>query len=199
MRFKVKNTNVKISFSFFAVFLLSLVSDTFNIYLFSFIVSLVHEFVHIVFILLFDGQISEFSLTLFGGNIKRNTTKIISNTKEAIISFSAPVTNIVIGVVSLFIPRKTSLFAIVNLFIGIFNILPFYNFDGGRGLYYLLSIKLSDNATNTILNFTSILVTIAFSFISVFTFINYNKNYLLLILSVYMILSIIVSLKERLN
>lgn len=197
MRFKVKNTDVKISFSFFAVFLLSLVSDTFNIYLLSFIASLIHEFIHVVFILLFGAQIPEFSLTLFGGNIQRNATKIISNTKEAIISFSAPVTNIVIGVVSLSIVRQASIFAVVNLFIGIFNILPFCNFDGGRGLYYLITIKFSDNTANTILSFTSITVTVVFSFISVFVFINYNKNYLLLILSVYMILSIIVSLKEQ--
>lgn len=197
MRFKIKNTDVKISFSFFAVFLLSLVSDTFNIYLFSFIASLIHEIVHVVFILLFGAQISAFSLTLFGGNIKRNTTKIINNPKEAVISFSAPVTNIVIGVVSFFITREASIFAIVNLFIGVFNILPFYSFDGGRGLYYLITMKFSDNVANVILNITSITVTVAFSFISVFVFINYNKNYLLLIISVYMILSIIVSLKDH--
>lgn len=199
MRFKIKNTDVKISFSFFAVFLLSLVSDTFNIYLFSFIASLIHEIVHVVFILLFGAQISAFSLTLFGGNIKRNTTKIINNPKEAVISFSAPVTNIVIGVVSLFITREASIFAIVNLFIGVFNILPFYSFDGGRGLYYLITMKFSDNVANVILNITSITVTVVFSFISVFSFINYNKNYLLLILCVYMIFSIIVGLKEQFN
>ncbi len=196
MRFKIKNTEVKISFSFFAVFLLSLVSDTFNFYLYSFIASLVHEFIHVAFILLFNAQITEFSLTLFGGNIKRNTTKFISNTKEAVISFSAPVTNIVIGVVSLFIIRKLSLFGIVNLFIGIFNILPFYSFDGGRGLYYLLTIKLSENTANIILNFTSIIITVIFSFISVFTFVNYNRNLFLLFISVYMIFSIIVGLKR---
>ena len=199
MRFKIKNTDVKISFSFFAIFLLSLVSDTFNIYLFSFIASLIHEFVHVVFILLFGAKISTISLTLFGGNIKRNTTKIINNPKEAVISFSAPVTNIVIGVVSLFITREASIFAIVNLFIGVFNILPFYSFDGGRGLYYLITIKFSDNVANVILNITSITVTVVFSFISVFSFINYNKNYLLLILCVYMIFSIIVGLKEQFN
>ena len=77
MRFKIKNTDVKISFSFFAVFLLSLVSDTFNIYLFSFIASLIHEFVHVVFILLFGAKISTFSLTLFGGNIKRSTPESV--------------------------------------------------------------------------------------------------------------------------
>ena len=187
------------SFSFFAVFLLSLVSDTFDIYLFSFIASLVHELVHIVFILLFGAHISKFSLTLFGGNIKRNTTKIIANPKEAVISFSAPVTNIVIGVVSLLFTREASIFGIVNLFIGVFNILPFYSFDGGRGLYYLITIKFSDNVANVILNITSITVTVVFSFISVFSFINYNKNYLLLILCVYMIFSIIVGLKEKFN
>ena len=199
MRFKIKNTDVKFSFSFFAVFLLSLVSDTFNIYLFSFIASLIHEFVHVVFILLFGAKISAFSLTLFGGNIKRSTTKIINNPKEATISFSAPVTNIVIGVVSLLLTREASIFGIVNLFIGVFNILPFYSFDGGRGLYYLITMKFSDNVANVILNITSITVTVVFSFISVFSFINYNKNYLLLILCVYMIFSIIVGLKEKFN
>ena len=71
MLFKIKFVRVKISFSFFALVLLMLSFDNSSILLVSLISSLFHELIHIVFIFLFGGKISELSLSLLGGKIQR--------------------------------------------------------------------------------------------------------------------------------
>lgn len=192
MRFKIKSTEFKISFSFFAILLLSMLSDTSAIYFYSLLASLIHELIHIVFIYLLHSGITGIYLTLFGGKIVRKNSGGISNFKESIISLSAPSVNIIIGILS-FIINRESLWGKVNLCIGIFNILPFFAFDGGRGLFYLMMIKLSERTTNIILNITSMLVTAVFSFVCIHLFINHNNNFLMLALSLYMIFSIIIN------
>lgn len=199
MQFKIKNTDVKISFSFFAVFLLGAVSDTFGVFLMSFAASLIHELTHIIFILLFKARVTSFSISVFGGNIRRETLCDIGNVKECVISFSAPLLNIIVGSFFIFLSDKTFLFGALNLFLGIFNIMPFYSFDGGRGLFYLLTIRFSYKTAHKIITAASVTVTVCFSFVSVFIFFNYSKNYWLLILSVYMILSIVLGSQDRKN
>lgn len=191
MRFKIKNTDVKISFSFFAVVLLATVSDAFAVPLMSFIASLIHELTHVFFIVIFKAKITSFSLSVFGGNIKRRAFCEIGNLKEAVISYSAPLVNILIGVCFMFLSEKTFTFGVVNMFLGLFNLMPFYSFDGGRGLYYLLTPALTEKTAETVINVLSVAVTVVFSFVSVFVFFNYNDNYILLFMAVYMILSLV--------
>lgn len=190
MRFKIKNTDVKISFSFFAVVLLATVSDAFEVPLMSFVASLIHELTHVFFIIIFKVQITSFSLSIFGGNIKRRAFCEIGNLKEAVISYSAPLVNIIIGVCFIFLSEKTIAFGVVNICLGLFNLMPFYSFDGGRGLYYLLTTALSEKTADTVISILSVAVTVIFSFVSVFVFFNYNDNYILLFMAVYMILSV---------
>lgn len=191
MRFKIKNTDVKISFSFFAVVLLATVSDAFAVPLMSFIASLIHELTHVFFIIIFKAKITSFSLSVFGGNIKRRAFCEIGNLKEAVISYSAPLVNIMIGVCFMLLSEKTFTFGVVNMFLGLFNLMPFYSFDGGRGLYYLLTPALTEKTAETVINVLSVAVTVVFSFVSVFVFFNYNDNYILLFMAVYMILSLV--------
>lgn len=195
MRFKFKNADVKISFSLFAVIVLSIVYSRNKIYIYSFVSSIIHEFVHIILIKAFHSSISEVSLSIFGGNIKRKNNIFLSNYKEALISFSAPFVNLVIGFVTLYFGNRTSIWGAVNLFLGAFNMLPFYSFDGGRALFYLLTIKLSERTVDTIITLLSVIITVAFSFWSVYIFIFNNNNYFLLIVSSYMILCMIFNKK----
>ncbi len=190
MRFKIKNTDVKISFSFFAVVLLATVSDAFEVPLMSFFASLIHELTHIFFIVIFKAKITSFSLSVFGGNIKRKAFCEIGNLKEAVISYSAPLVNIIIGAVFIFFSEKMFSFGAVNMFLGLFNIMPFYSFDGGRGLYYLLTPVLAEKTVDTVISVLSVAVTVVFSFLSIFVFFNYNDNYILVFMAVYMILSL---------
>lgn len=197
MLFKIKNTEVKVSFTFFAVLLLFILIDKAQIYFLSLIASALHETVHIIFILLFGGTIKKLSFNFFGGEIERGVIRF-SNIKEAVINISAPVLNIIIGSMLLII-YPDSLFGLLNLFLGIFNILPFHSFDGGRALSEFLLIKFTEKTAKAVLTSLSVFVTIVFSFFSVVIFFNYNKNFMLVSMSVFLILSIFSDLIKTKN
>ncbi len=192
MRFKLKGTEVKISFTFFAVYLIFICFSKGEIFFYSIAFSLLHELIHIILILFYKGRISCISLTAAGGNIKRDSSVILSNVQEAVISISAPLFNLLLGfVVLLFFQNKT--LAYINLILGGFNILPFFSFDGGRFLYFLLQNRLSDKALQLILTFLSLIVAVVFSVLSGYIFINVQKNVLILFLSGFMLFSLIIN------
>ncbi len=195
MRFRIKSTSFKISFTFFAVILLVICFDNKKILLSSLVFSLLHELVHVAFIYLYGGGIDEFSLTLFGGNIKRKQNYKSSNIKEAIISLSAPATNLFVGALLLLHGFQTP--GYVNLVLGIFNLLPFYDFDGGRGLYYVLCDRLDNKIIIKILNVTSVLSVAFIATVTVTLFFNQKTGFSLLFLSIYMIFSLFKNLSSE--
>ena len=148
MQFKIKSVKVKISFSFLLFFLMFTLNDSLDVYLKALFTSTFHEAIHIFFIYFFKDGINEIKFNLLGGEIKKSDKKILSNNKEAIVNLSAPVFNIVFGFIILIFSIHSQI-AYINIFIGIFNILPFYNFDGGRGVFFLLNNRFdTDNKFN---------------------------------------------------
>ncbi len=196
MQFKIKNTDYKISFSFFALILLMI---TVNKTLFSlFIFVFIHELIHLLFINLFSVAPKKVSFTLFGANILRDFKSAKNNNSEIVINLSAPIFNIFIYVAcyifSFYFPQFTKqLLGIseINLSIGLFNLIPFYNFDGGNALRCFLLKYADEKTTELILTITSVIVTIIFSFVSVYVIIYYRYNISLVFISLYMIISII--------
>jgi membrane-associated protease RseP (regulator of RpoE activity) len=188
MHFKIKSVTVNISFTFFAVILLIICFETNDILLISLVSSLFHELVHIIFILICGGEIGEFSLALFGAKISRKQNLKMTNIKESIISLSAPATNIIVGALMHLLGYE--IIGIVNITIGIFNILPFYDFDGGRGLFYILSNHLDHLKIVKIINTTSVLSVILIATFTVTLFFNQKNGISMLFLNIYMIFSL---------
>lgn len=191
MRFKIKSTEIEISFTFFAVYFIFLGYGKGEIFVYSLVASLIHECVHIGLILLFGAHISAVSLTAAGGNIVRKRGEPVSSFKEGLISISAPVFNICLGFVFLCF-NKNSMFATVNIMLGCFNALPFFSLDGGRALYYFLSPFFTENALQKILTVSSGIVAVCFAFLSVYVFFYHNRNYLLVFMSLFMVISLVV-------
>ena len=189
MQFNIKSTKVKISFSFFIFFLVSALNDRLDIYLKSLLASLLHEAVHIIFIYFFENSVSEITLNILGGKIEKTHQRILSNYKEAFINLSAPFFNIFLGLTA-FIFNNKSKWAHINLFIGFFNLLPFYTFDGGRGIFFLLSNKFDYKITNKIVFSLSVIVATIFTLVSAYVFFYYKHNYIFVIFSIYMLISL---------
>lgn len=160
MQFKIKNTTIKIHFTFFAVVLLFLVSGNFELFLVTSICAIIHEAVHIMFILLFSGRISEISLSLIGADIKRFSQYVISNTKEAMTCISAPLLNIALFLIFRNCDERFLLFSQVNFTLGFINLLPFYSFDGGCFVEYLLLTRFNEKKTDNILTVVSVITTV---------------------------------------
>lgn len=182
MRLKIRNTRIIISFSFFALILLSCVCKDNTVFLASLFISLLHECVHLLFIILFRCRVSEICLSFMGGEIKRGEDTV-SRIKEAVISLSAPIVNIIMGIL-LLIHNKNSLVGIVSLLVGVMNILPYDDFDGGRGLRFLLQNKISAPTLDTIIVTLSFVVCFSFLSLNLYLIKNNRENILFLMMSV---------------
>ena len=206
MQFKIKNTTYKISFTFLALILFTLTTDQSRTVTTLFLFAVAHELVHLIFIYSFSIAPKEVAFTLLGANIKRAVNTVNNLNSEIIINASAPVFNIVTGAFFLIISCHVTKYenilaetASVNLILGIFNLIPFYTFDGGNALKYILLKHISEKSTERALTCISLVVTIAFSFISIHIFLNYQHNFSLFIMCIYMFLSIIFKKQNSLD
>ncbi|MBQ7115649.1 MAG: hypothetical protein IJN94_04450 [Clostridia bacterium] len=194
MRFKIRNTEFRISFSFFALLLLFLTTDI--SYIFVFVFALAHEVIHLIFINMFSVAPKKVSFTLFGADILRESNATTSNNAEIIIHLSAPIFNLFLSGIFyvLYVLIKYRLFLFftnINLALGIFNLIPFYNFDGGNALYYFFLKYFTNRTSNIIITCISVIITIVFSALAVLVFIKFKNNFSLLFISFYMIFSLI--------
>ena len=192
MRFKLGRTEVSVSFSFFALLLLSATTRSSEIIRLSLITSLLHECIHLIFILLFCGKIKSVRFSFMGGEIKRGDISLTA-TKEAVISLSAPVTNLLIGA-GLYVLNVYEHFAIVNLIIGAFNLIPYEGFDGGRALKCLLEGRVNEKTANNVAILLSFIACFTFIALNGYLLIKNNGNILFLITSAIMLISLIIRL-----
>ncbi len=191
VQFNIKKTSVKVSFSFLALVLLSLVDDKFNFFILTIICAFLHESIHVITILFFGGNVKSASLSLFGGNIVTDGKAGLSDLQEAIVSLSAPLFNIFLGFIFLCVFKINEEFALMNLLLGCFNLMPFYTFDGGRVIKYTLSHFVNETFSENIVTISSVVVTFCFSVFSAIVYFNYSKNYTLVVFTVYMICSLL--------
>ncbi len=197
MKFKVKNTELIFSFSFFALLAIFTATKNAQILYISFTTSFIHEIIHLLFILLTGAGVECIKFSLFGGNIKR-TAIHLSDYKEAIISLSAPLYNIIIGLI-LLLHNKNSIWGQVNLLTGLFNITPFYNFDGGRGIYYLLRSKVKTSRLKMIATFLSVLIFLFFLLINIYLITSDKINITLCFVCAFMFFSLISNYLKQKN
>ncbi|MBQ4333850.1 MAG: site-2 protease family protein [Myxococcaceae bacterium] len=114
---------------------------------------LLHELAHSLYALKKGGQVKEITLMMLGG-VSRMTRMPTKPGQEALMAFVGPLTSLTIGLVSLaltrLVPAATSFpahfglfyFGYLNLFLGLFNLLPAFPMDGGRILRALLTRPL---------------------------------------------------------
>lgn len=190
MQFKIKSTSIKISFSFLVIFLIFALTDNLDIYIKTLSASLIHETVHIIFIIAFKGSVSKITFNILGGKIEKSNKIMLGNNKEAVINLSAPIFNIIIGLISLLFNQNIQ-WVYINLFIGIFNLLPFYNFDGGQGLFFFLCNRIDLKTAKNVIKILSFIACVSFSLFSAYIFFYVNKNYIFIIFSFYMLFSLL--------
>lgn len=196
MQFKFKNIKITISFTFFALIILLVIFNKNDFLYFTCIFAIFHEFGHLFALNKFGVKISEFKISLFGANIKTESFKKIPIKNEIIILFSGPLINFTFSIVLCFINLfiKNEMFnklILINLGLAIFNLLPFYNFDGGKIIETLLKYKFKEKTADILLTCISIIVLIPITLFSINAFLqNYNDFYYLVV-SALMLLTII--------
>lgn len=195
MKFKIGKTYVNISFSFFALILLSCVWNDSGVFFVSIAVSFFHELVHLFFIIIFGASVSEIRFSVAGGEIVRGNDALTS-CREAIISLSAPLTNIFIGMAMLMIDND-NLWGEVNLVVGAFNLLPYDTFDGGRGIRLLLQGRIDNKALDFIIAVSSFLICFSFLAINGVLLKNHNGNIFFLGMSLFLLILLVFRLFSK--
>ncbi len=145
MRFKLFGTEIYISFFFAAVITAMLAFDRTGLIIPVIFTVVMHELGHLFAMWVLDCQPKRIRLVPAAVEI---TNKMpVKQKKEIIIAVCGPAVNIVIFFTLYFnymaFGRDTSLYyALINLLIGVFNLLPVTGLDGGNILFALLSKKL---------------------------------------------------------
>ena len=196
MQFKIKKTTYHISFSFLILILLALTTEKTQSFIILLLFATLHEIVHLIFIYCLSLPPLKVSFTILGANIKRGQSVSNDINSEILINLSAPVFNIITGVIFYFISEEIST---VNFLLGFFNLIQFYTFDGGTALKYIFLKFLSEKKTEQALTLISLIITIAFSFLSIYIFLNYQHNFSLIIMTIYMFVSIIFKKQNALD
>ena len=122
-----------ISYSFYIVLVLSFIFNFWKIYLASLGVLALHECMHLLISFLYGERIKKIKLYGFGISVElKNLAFYESYLKEIIICLSAPVFNIILGIILYYL--RSEFLAMLNLSIGIVNLLPILPLDGGRAM-----------------------------------------------------------------
>lgn len=126
---RLKNTEISITFGFLLLLAVnSLIDESYGAYCLFF--SGIHELAHLA-AMSFYGIRTEY-IKLYGGGIKISSMDIslLSKTQQSVIYSAGCAANLAIGMVFYCYGLKTV--SLINLFLGLFNLLPVEYFDGGK-------------------------------------------------------------------
>ncbi len=169
-----------------------------EIYCLCLLFALIHELGHVLVARILGNKLLKFKIMPLGfsiflqPNIEDYNQKIKKGNmyvlKNLIISIAGPITNIIIFLVTFFLPIELMLkekIIYINAIIAIFNLIPMYPLDGSKILQNALKLfcsnKESYKYTNIVANATLIIFTI---FCSVF--ILYAKNIAIVAILIYL-------------
>lgn len=178
------------------ILLLSLTAYNNPLFL-SFFFIMIHELVHIITALKFGCRLKKTFIWIFGANAVISDINELSENQKLYLYLSGPLSNIIIGIVflSIFYQNMNSLFlecAKINLFLGIFNLIPSYPLDGSKVFEILLSRKvLYKKAQNIIEILSFIFCIILFLVFLIITFLLHKINISLFITVIFILYTII--------
>ena len=135
MLVKIKKVYVSISIYFFLMIGWVLISGRIQDFLYCLSALFLHELGHIVVIYLLEEKISVFYVIPFGFSCRLKNQSKIRKEKMLKILIAGPATSIIVaGLFGVW----TKEFSCTNLVVGLFNLLPFGELDGGRMLPFIL-------------------------------------------------------------
>lgn len=191
MKFKIFGIEFEISFLFTVMLCVIILTDKSGTLHWFFLSSFIHEISHLITMSALKAKPSAIRLIAGGINIVDSNVK--SNLSDMLILISGPLSNLMC-----FLIFKGE-FSEMSLMLFIFNMLPIQSLDGGRILFIILISIMSYGKAEILLNFFTIVLSITLVLLFFYLLFEGEKNYSLLIFSLYIISSLFCKkvLKEK--
>lgn len=174
---------VEVSFQYlyFAVLTVVLIIDKTGGIFCCFLASFFHELGHLVAIILLRQRVHRVEFSVF--DIKICSSYKVPFFKELIIVLSGVTFNFILFIIFY---KIFLIFALANLFIGIFNVLPVSTLDGGQAINILLSRYFNQKVSDLVLNILTIVVSIPIFTMGIIILLNTGYNFSFLLLGIYL-------------
>lgn len=195
MIFKIFGTKIHITFLFTAFIAILTATDKSGLILPLIISATIHEAAHLFAMWICDCNPK--SVKLIPGSIEISQGINVKCKNQIFISIGGPIINLILFAVlyldySFTKSDATLNFALINLILAIFNLLPAKSFDGGEILKILLLKKFSENKCKIIINLLTLIIALIFLTAGFFLLKNTSKNFSLIIVGLYLIISVLI-------
>ena len=196
LTFESEHTEIQLRTDFFITVTLMLIFCENETVIFSLFSSLLHESGHLASMYLLKVKPEKIIFSATGLKIERRAVNISSFKNEIIIALSGVFVNFILSFVSfvlyfLFGIHKLFLFALVNIVIGLFNLLPLESLDGANVLCFILTRRLGDEKAQKTVMTTSIFTSLFITVFIILTFCLKIVNPSLIIVLLYLIIILI--------
>ncbi len=197
MRLKLFGTEIYVSFLFAALIALMLATDKTGLALPTLFAVVCHEIGHLFAMWLTDCSPKSIRLIPAGVQITRQTAKAYTN--DIIIALMGPAVNILLFSVlyinyRIFGNTAVLYYSLINLIIGLFNLLPVTGLDGGTVLFSLVAKRGDINRAMLALRIVTITLGAAALFLAVTLVIRGNVNISAFIVAIYLLVSAIIKI-----
>lgn len=189
MTLKIRNISISITFPAIAVVTLILITNFATNYLLCFIAIIIHESAHLTAMYICGSNPSAFEISTFDIKIIENRRLTLPFFKDLIIVLAGPIINIVLYFLFLQINMP---FSYINLFLGLFNLLPCASLDGGQFLYLVLSKRFTERLAERIIDILTLITLFPIFVVGIVVLLQSKYNFSLLFLGLYLLLSLFI-------
>ncbi len=195
MKIKLLGTEIYISFLFTAIIAFIIATDRTGLCLPTFFAVLLHETGHLIAMWICDCQPKSIRLVPASISITRDFSSKTNG--EIIIALAGPAVNILLFA-SLFVNYKMTGFpfsadnALINLAVGVFNLLPVKGLDGGTVMFLILNRFLNCQKAEGIIKIITVLFALSFAVLGVTVLINGRDNISILIFAIYLLIGVFI-------
>ncbi len=196
--FNLFGIKIKIKFMFVALITISLIVDKTGIAVIALLACLIHELGHIIMFCVVGYKPISLSFELTGICLTKPTSQL-SYPKEVMVQLAGSAMNFIMFALlckSMTEISFTSIFATTHLVVGIFNLLPLKNFDGGKLLEITLLRFMSIKTTDFICTFIDLTCIFLLLIASVYSFFVEERSLTLIVITIYLMVTALIKLNQ---